>query len=189
MSMHVYKMKSDLNYQALIPRDLERYSTIIGSRGFSEQESLLSRWETLDCFIGDPRLPRGDFLYFTVGTFAFSERIDASLRKLFSSVGELLPLTCDGERYELINILRRIEPVDREIAVPKLLANKWIVGFEKYAFVPNKLHGESIFTIKDEAGALFTVSDHGDVERNFYRRYRELGLEGLNFELVWHQHP
>jgi hypothetical protein len=184
--MNVYRIESDLDYQALIARDLDRYGTIVGSRGFSQQP-LSPRWETLDCFVSEPRLPRGDFLYFTVGTFAFSARIDSLLRKMFGAVAELLPITCEGEPYELVNILRRIEPIDREIAIPKLLANKWIVGFEKYAFVPRKLHGESIFTIEDEAGALFTISDHGDAERDFYRRYRELGLKGLNFELVWRQ--
>jgi len=184
--MDVYRIESDLDYQGLIPRDLDRYGTIVGSRGFSQQP-LSSRWERLDFFVSEPRLPKGDFFYFTVGAFAFSAHIDAVVREMFDAVGELLPITCEGEPYELVNILRRIDPIDREIAIPKLLANKWTVGFEKYAFVPSKLLGESIFTIEEEAGALFTVSDHGDAERDFYRRYRELGLKGLSFELVWRQ--
>lgn len=184
MSMKVYQIKVDSEFQALVPMDLELYISIVTSRGFSGQP-LLSRWKQLNCFVDDPQLRRGDFFGFSAGTFAFAEDVNASLREIFVSVGETVPIIYDAKRYELINVLRRIDPIDRQRAIPKMLDGKWIVGFEKYAFIPRKLHCESIFLIQEEPSSLFTVSDHDYPERDFYRKYVELGLRGINFKLVW----
>jgi hypothetical protein len=96
-----------------------------------------------------------------------------------------LPIVFGEREFYVINVLRRVDPIDHERARLRVLENKWVAGFDEYVFRPDKLVGESLFRIAEKAASIFTVSDEGGEARDFFKRAAALKFGGLRFDLVW----
>ncbi len=178
--MRVCSIVPTPEFQYLYVHDVEQYARVLGSDGFNGRP-LGNVWPEFECYSHNPLLAKGDFFGFTIGAFAMSQRATDLLSDLFLSVGELLPVSMEGERLYVLNITRFSDVLDPSRLVRKTLANKWIVGVERYAFIESTLRAESLFRIREEIGVLLTVTDHPDPKLDLRARSLQHGLLGLDF--------
>lgn len=119
-----------------------------------------------------------------LGKPMISRKAKEVLEPLIYNNAEFLPLTHDvtGEVYYLINVLNTIDAIDYNKAVFEKLSTGLIIGFEKYAFLPNIVEGQIIFkTYLNQRLHSSTVL----VSDEFRNAVLESDLKGFEFVEVW----
>lgn len=144
-------------------------------------EPMAATWAPLPVEVmeGDETLPPSDSP-FLGGIAVLSDRAVDALGDLLEGRVELLPVDFAGpERYWVVNVLRLADVLDRERCVFDYFASGRLMSIDRYAFVPEKLVGETIFKLVDQPKVHEYVTDA------FVDRVQEAGLTGLLFPKVW----
>jgi len=182
--MQVLSIKVDDRYQAISCEDMPGLMTMLGTGSFTGGP-IRERWAAFDFYILDTLRIRGDFLGFTSGTFAFSERVLQGFGSLFEEIGEILPITIDGAPHHVLNVLRVVDALDMRQSEYRTFYQDRIASVDRYVFNPECLREESIFRIPQLRSSLFMVSGQADGRKDFYQRARQGKFEGLLFESLW----
>jgi hypothetical protein len=113
-----------------------------------------------------------------------SRKAKEILEPLICNNVEFLPLIHDitSEVYYLINVLNTVDAINYNKAVLEKLSTGLIIGFEKYAFLANKVEGQIIFkTFLNQRLHSSTVL----VSDEFRNKVLENNLKGFEFVEVW----
>ncbi|AUS09236.1 hypothetical protein C1X05_10660 [Laceyella sacchari] len=115
------------------------------------------------------------------GTLVFSDRAFNELQKFLKDKVEGLPLIHPQKEYYAIHVMNAIDAIDYHHAVIRQLSTGLKVGFERYAFIPEKVKNEHVFRIwlDDRIGSMVFVSDE------FKEAVESKGLVGFQFTEVW----
>ena len=145
-----------------------------------------AEWISPEVYVLKPKLKRGDFLAFEVGTMLFGERAWADLQDLFEMSGEILPVSCDGQHLRLINITECVNVLDQEKSQWRTYADGSRAGISRFAFHSTRFTETPLFKIPETCkGDMLTVEGMKHPDDEFKPRVEKLGLTGLIFEELW----
>ncbi|WP_028399079.1 imm11 family protein [Ectobacillus panaciterrae] len=185
--MKIWELKSDFNgYESIqlvnFDEDFDRYF----DTRFPNPLPLLSNWE--DVYVKtiekEAMRARSDFPHFwvDVGTSVVSEKAKVALQGLVKNSVEFLPLIHDEYQYYAIHVLKIIDAIDYKKAVLKRLSSGFVIGFDKYEFIKERVLNQHIFKVYLNDNIHRTATFVSDV-------FRDLALEseltGANFVEVW----
>jgi len=125
------------------------------------------------------RLPNGDTPGLSSHIPVFNLRAVKALADVLEPNGELLPITCDGERYFLFNITRMVDALDEPHCELKRLDDGRIMTIDRHSFIEERLSGVVVFKLPQRPLGWPYVTD------SFVRRVRAAKLKGFEFRLVW----
>ncbi|WIL44966.1 hypothetical protein QP042_01015 (plasmid) [Bacillus bombysepticus] len=137
----------------------------------------------IECVEGDKKSDCPMF-WGELGTPMISRKAKEILEPLICNNVEFLPLIHDvtSEVYYLINVLNTVDAINYNKAVLEKLSTGLIIGFEKYAFLANKVEGQIIFkTFLNQRLHSSTVL----VSDEFRNIVLENNLKGFEFVEVW----
>jgi len=137
----------------------------------------------IECVEGDKKSDCPMF-WGELGTPLISRKAKEILEPLICNNVEFLPLIHDvtSEVYYLINVLNTVDAINYNKAVLEKLSTGLIIGFEKYAFLANKVEGQIIFkTFLNQRLHSSTVL----VSDEFRNTVLENNLKGFEFVEVW----
>jgi hypothetical protein len=192
--MKVYKIETDDHYQRFVyDGDEERDVSPWGMGGAMLFDGFQkdSSWICPPLRIYDAHKPLGEFFYVGPGCLGCGERALECMRTELELAGQLLPFEADRVRGALLNIDQVVNCLDHE-------ATEWVYGkttglpvrCKKYVFAISHLPESTLFKIPAQVkGTVFTHLGHGDLEDSFIFKVREHKLTGLNFRLVFEDHP
>lgn len=175
--MRIWQLSSDVSkFDSLVPEPPFTYEERHSFDGRCHLKSWTARrFERME---PEKRLELGDAPGFT--RFILSKKALDCLQPLIMNNMEALPLLFDEGEFFLVNVTTVINGIDYEKAVYKTFRDgKKIMLFEKYAFIPSKVIGISLFKIIDEPLRFPFVSDE------FKNKVEENDLKGFKFELAW----
>lgn len=110
----------------------------------------------------------------------FDKNAVNELRDYLEGNAEILPISCEGKKFYIINVTNVMDCIDYEASEYKTFRDGVrIMRFTKYAFLRDKIENVHIFKIKDEPLRSPFVSDA------FRQKILDSNLIGFKFELVW----
>ncbi len=140
------------------------------------------------CYVGEPKIPRGDFAGFSIQCLAV--RVEAferaRLARFFNKyVVELLPLVDedDGTEWYVLNMMHLVNCIDREKS--ELSIAPYRVRLE---FFPQRITQQNVFTPwwpKSFWRKVLCWEQYKDPHSEFKAHVEQFGLTGLEFELLW----
>jgi hypothetical protein len=178
--MTVFELKADANnYEVLALADSQGWGMILDHLG-----GLMGHaWEPPEVEIlrdeEHTNRPRSDFPSLGGVLPVFSRRAVDALRDVLTANGEILPLVCAEGEYFAYNTLKVVDALDEERSAVKRFKDGGVMRVVHHEFLPEKLHGVSVFKIPQ------TIRSRTYVTDEFVRRVREAGLVGFNFIPVW----
>jgi len=125
------------------------------------------------------RLIRGDTPSLSSHIPVFNSKAVNILGDLLEPNGELLPITCDGERLFLFNVTRVVDALDEGNSGLKLFDDGDIMSIEEYSFIEERLLGVVVFKLPQRPLGWPYVTDP------FVERVQAAKLKGFRFRLVW----
>ncbi|MFT4407657.1 imm11 family protein [Bacillus cereus] len=137
----------------------------------------------IECVEGDKKSDCPMF-WGELGTPMISRKAKEILEPLICNNVEFLRLIHDvtSEVYYLINVLNTVDAINYNKAVLEKLSTGLIIGFEKYAFLANKVEGQIIFkTFLNQRLHSSTVL----VSDEFRNTVLENNFKGFEFVEVW----
>jgi hypothetical protein len=152
----------------------------------------INQWKPpTDLRIGEPGVTVPDFISFSF-LLCVRERTWRLIEKILGRCTELLPMQLGDITLYGLNVLNRIDPVDREKSiirydegVPKEYWDR-CYEVEKYHFDITRFNECSVFRMPPGYFPLFTYeTDNPENEHEFKRIVERHGLTGLSFELIW----
>lgn len=178
--MNVFELKADANnYEVLVLADDQVWDMILDRLG----GPMSPTWNTPEVKIlrdeEHENRPRGDFASLGGVLPVFSRRAVEALRDVLDASGEILPLACTEGEYFAYNALKVVDALDEGRSALKRFKDGGVMRVVHHEFLPEKLHGVSIFKIPQ------TVRSRPYVTDDFVGRVREAGLVGFNFVPVW----
>jgi hypothetical protein len=182
--MKVYEVRLDTNkYQRFLPEDQGVWKTKYLKMDCSRK---LPDWVPLPIYVPNPRLKKGNFFHLCPGAFVTENGTTEKLRDILEMAGELLPLSCKGADYTLLNVTECMDCLDHD-------KTAWVFGkatgakidIKRYVFKPERLPESSLFKIPERVAHLFVAEGRFDSEDEFKSRVEQEGLEGLLFAEVW----
>jgi len=137
-------------------------------------------WTAKERFAFVPnRSPKGDTPSYSSHVPAFSVRAARALDDLLRPNGELLPITCEGERYFLLNVTRVVNALDEDNCELERFDDGRIMAIDRYAFIERDLKRVVLFKLVQMPLSWAYVTD------SFVERVQSARLEGFRFRLVW----
>lgn len=146
-----------------------------------------SKWAAPSVYVLHPKLRRGNFFNLCPGTLVLDGQATDVLRDMLEMSGEMLPLSCKGEQFTVLNVTDCVNVLDET-------KTKWVYGkstgarirIERYAFHPGRLTETPLFKIPETCKSeILTFEGLKDPDDEFKPRVERLGLKGLIFEEVW----
>ncbi|PGB01594.1 imm11 family protein [Bacillus toyonensis] len=137
----------------------------------------------IECVEGDKQSDCPMF-WGELGTPMISRKAKEILEPLICNNVEFFPLIHDvtSEVYYLMNVLNTVDAINYNKAVFEKLSTGLIIGFEKYAFLVNRVEGQIIFkTFLNQRLHSSTVL----VSDEFRNTVLENNLKGFEFVEVW----
>jgi hypothetical protein len=174
----------------LIEWDLERFQAYVYDLPDDELSlehhmlfdgrSVLERWEPLPIYSDQTHLDRPDIWYHTATSLpVMSHAVVDALEPFVSEAGELLPLVESGtsETVYMLNILKVTDAIE---------AGAYSRENRSFCpkFIDHRLPEGGFFFLPQSFSKLFCVERYGD-EDTLRRRVENLGLQGMEFALVW----
>ncbi|MBJ8092150.1 imm11 family protein [Bacillus cereus] len=141
----------------------------------------------IECVEGDKQSDKQSdcpMFWGELGTPMISRKAKEILEPLICNNVEFLPLIHDvtSEVYYLINVLNTVDAINYNKAVLEKLSTGLIIGFEKYAFLANRVEGQIIFkTFLNQRLHSSTVL----VSDEFRNTVLENNLKGFEFVELW----
>jgi hypothetical protein len=105
------------------------------------------------------------------------DRMLPSLRPLLESYGELLPVDCE-EPVSLFNATTIIDALDEERSTIARFTDGELLAIERHVFKPDVIANAGIFKLPGRASSIY-------LRETVVRRFGELGLRGVAFDMVW----
>ena len=176
--MNVYILDADVNkYRGIYY--LNEKDVVAFNRRF-DGTSMKRKWTVREKFAFVPRrLPKGDTPGLSSHVPVFSSKAVTILRDFLKPNGELLPISCDGEKYFLFNVTRVVDALDEPKCELKLFSDGEIMDIVRYSFLNEKLIGVDMFKLPQRPLGWVYATDA------FVDRVRAAGLKGFKFRLVW----
>lgn len=187
MSLRVFKIRPDFSFQTFFTSDPNGPDSDAESFELGK-EPLLANWTPPPLFEDTEKRAIGNFAHCWNGGFIVDERTVNSLGHIFRDGCELLPLKRHrGKKHYLLNVLNRIDCLDRE-------RTKWKIGrsgksfgtIEEYQFAPGRFTHSTLFQVPKQV-ALLALTGTEDPQMEFKTSVESLGLTGLKFEEIWSQ--
>lgn len=143
---------------------------------------LINEWVNVKVYTQDgEKYSDNPHLWAGLGILVFSKKATEYLHEFLEENVELLPIEHDKYEYYIIRITKVLDAIDYSKAILKRLKSGLIVGFEKYAFLSDKV-GSNIFKvyINDR-----TYSSGVFVTDRFREYVIKSSLVGFDFVEVW----
>ncbi|WP_162914136.1 imm11 family protein [Taklimakanibacter lacteus] len=105
------------------------------------------------------------------------DRVVPSLLPLLEAYGELLSVDCE-EPVSLFNATTIIAALDEERSAIARFSDGEILAIERHVFKPDVIGNTGIFKLPGRASAIY-------LSETVVRRFGELGLRNLAFDLLW----
>ncbi len=168
-------------YQAVTFRDLSSWQSRLTNYN---AEPLRSVWpDPKTGYVVDPSLPDATFRAFSAGCFVIRENLlaDEALATVFEIAAELLPVTVDGERCLIVNVLAFFNALFPQ-------ATEWEVSpgsgqpgtVRRGCFKAARLGRAPLFKIpQNPSDAIYCAS--GEQMYDFYKAVQNGGYTGLSF--------
>lgn len=125
------------------------------------------------------RLRKGDTPGLSTHIPVFNSKAVEILADFLEPNGELLPITCDGERLFVFNVTRVVDALDEDNSELKLFSDGEIMDVVGFSFFEEKLSGMTVFKIPQLIRMDVFVTDP------FVERVEAAKLKGFKFRLVW----
>ena len=144
--MKVYTLRSDVNkYRGFYYTNED--DVVEFNRRF-DGRSMKNTWTGEEKFaFVTRRLPRGDISGLSSHIPVFNSKAVKALSDFLESNGELLPITCNAERYFVFNVTKVIDALDEDNCELKLFDGGAIMDVETFSFFPERLQGITLFKI------------------------------------------
>ena len=182
--MNIYRLRIDVNkFQSFFLEQEDALS--LDELSFNGNYRLES-WSDPGVYVMHPKLKKGNFLGFgdASGTFIVDAKASDVLADLLEMSGELLPFTCQGEPFHVVNVTEVVNVLDDERT--QWVYEKGSGPVESYVFHENRLTETPLFKIPlGNSIDVFTVEGMKDPDDEFKGRVEQSGLLGLTFEKVW----
>lgn len=175
--MNVYILDADVNnYRGLV---YENDDIVEFNRRF-DGRSLKKVWTGKEKFgFVAPRLPKGDTPGLSSHIPVFNQKAAKALADFVDPSGELLPITCGGEKFFLFNVTRLVSALDETNSDLERFSDGRIMLIRRYAFRTAKLSSVIVFKLPQKPLACAYVTDP------FVQRVKAAGLRGFKFRQVW----
>lgn len=105
------------------------------------------------------------------------ERVLPSLRPLLERYGEILPVSCE-EPVSLFNATTIIDGLDEERSTIARFTDGEVLAIERHVFRPDAVGDAGIFKLPGRSSGIY-------LRETMVRRFGELGLRGVVFDMVW----
>src|SRR5690554_5537489 len=113
--MRVYRIIEDSNRYQSLQIEFEGDTFPLDEFTFDGTPKAAT-WKPPEVFVRRPMLRKGDFARFCSGVLAIKESSLKGVQMHFEMAGELLPLTHEGERFVVLNVLECINVLNQEKA-------------------------------------------------------------------------
>lgn len=107
----------------------------------------------------------------------FRDRMLSSLLPLLERYGDLLPAHCE-EPVSLFNTTTIIDCLDEERSTIARFSDGEMLAIERHVFKPDVIGNAEIFKLPGRASGIY-------LRETVVRRFGELGLRGVAFDMVW----
>jgi len=176
--MEVYTLRADVNkYRGIYYINAD--DIVEFNRRF-DGTPMKETWTGKEQFAYIPdRLRKGDTPGLSTHIPVFGLKAVATLEDFLRPNGELLPMTCDGERLFLFNVTRVVDALDEDNCELERFSSGRIMDVESFSFFQRKLSGIIVFKIPQLI--LMDVF----VTEPFVERVKTAKLKGFKFRLVW----
>jgi hypothetical protein len=105
------------------------------------------------------------------------DRVLPSLRPVLATYGEFLPVDCE-EPVALFNPTVIIDALDEERSTIARFTDGEVLAIERHVFKPDAIGDAGIFKLPGRSSAIY-------LRETMVRRFGELGLRGVAFDMVW----
>jgi hypothetical protein len=176
--MKVHKLDADVNkYRGLYY--INDDDVVEFKRRFNGTQ-MKHAWTAEEQFAFVPaRLPKGDTPGLSTHIPVFSAKAAEILRDFLEPNGELLPITCDGQRFFAFNVTRVVDALDETSSEVVRFSSGRIMEVDRFSFHENRLIGITVFKIPQLVLKDVFVTDP------FVERVMATRLKGFKFRLVW----
>lgn len=169
----------------------KRYQMIGGAEAFVEKylpipvtSPRLQHWTPMTLSVDDSSKTRGDFLFFPLEFFVTSMEVSSIFGPFIDNDVQRLPVSLEGEQDEfclwnIVNFVDVLDPSRTQFKPPPFSSIP-----ARWAFRAEAIVRPMLFRVPQCPGHLLVASEIGDAT-GFYEQYRERGLTGLTFELIW----
>jgi len=176
--MNVYKLDADVNrYRGIY------YTNKDDMIEFHERFNgipMKNSWTSKEQFAFVPRrLRRSDTPGLSTHIPVFNSKAVEILGDLLKPNGELLPITCDGERLYVFNVTRVVDALDEASSEVERFGSGRIMDVVKFSFFQERLQGVTVFKVPQLVLMDVFVTDP------FVERVEAVKLKGFKFRLVW----
>ncbi|MCW1886875.1 hypothetical protein OKA04_19200 [Luteolibacter flavescens] len=187
--MKVFLIRSDHRCYSLLPKDPAFFDKV----GLFDGQPIEGIWSRLDdqerAFqVREPDTTRaGGFHDLVLGCLVYGDAVRMSkVGGILGKSGEVLPGTIEGYGpVFVLNPLASYPCFDLERSNYRKAGTAVVQVFE-HVFLPDEIGDASVFKAQvRKRTSIYTVSDRGDPENDFYHQYQEACLSGLIFEEVW----
>ena len=182
--MNIYKLKSDYeNFYSFVIENTELFSKMPSFSPKFKAKPRLQDWVEphSSFFQSDNYRAKGvnipDITTWLLGNLVLNENAYTALHTHLATMGEFLPVSCEGIKYYIFNALNIItdDAINKE-NTKSIIESGINMGLESLEFIPTKANGQLIFkTNADKLASLYCTD-----------QFKELitthNLKGLNFK-------
>ncbi|MDQ0887907.1 hypothetical protein QFZ81_002995 [Paenibacillus sp. V4I9] len=182
--MKIWLLKSDNEYRSLQLTNFKEDHEKNFKNGFLTDPDLALRWVAPRVYDYESDGISGDFPHFWAGSGipVFSERAINILKEVIACSGDILPLYHPDKQYNVFRVTNTLDAIDYEKSEIEKLITGLTVGFQKYAFIPEKLNNQYIFKVFLNERIYSTATFVTDAFKDIVTK---ADLKGFNFKQVW----
>ncbi len=182
-NVKVYGVAVDVErFQTLIPKDERIWSSgLLAFDGRAKGE-----WRSIDTYVHNPILTRGNFFHLCPGALVFDETAYGALDEALERAGEILPISVEGgENLFLLNVTECVNALDAGSSEWRLSRDGVRLGVKQYAFHASRLPESSLFKVPETVRGDVLAVWRGPEDEGFIEAYRSANLTGLAFTPIW----
>ncbi|WP_336784642.1 imm11 family protein [Paenibacillus sp. MMO-177] len=121
--------------------------------------SPVEKWKEIEMHIYKGKGVACDSLSFVSGKLIWSKKAIDLLQPAIYGRAEVLPLQLEDFPVAAVNVTNIVDAINHEQSVEKTLSSGTFIGYESYAFHPERLQGEFIFKIPQQLSTKVFVTD------------------------------
>jgi hypothetical protein len=165
-------------YQYFLPENPDDYAQFNAAC-----KPLKEIWTAPAVIIYEPFHIKGDFFQPNQACLVLSPRALDIVGDFLATMGEVLPLSYQGETYGFVNILNCYDCLDTE-------KSTWLPGFEEilvkdYSFRQDRLPELVLFKIPQTHVSEILLHAHTTEKHGFKQIVEANKLTGIDFQIIW----
>jgi hypothetical protein len=184
--MNVLRIEVDVNeYQSVYLSDADAWSLDQMTFDCSPR---LDGWDAPEVYVLHPKKKRGDFFGFGegIGTIVITESTRDKLADLLEMSAECLPLRCGNETLYVVNVIECVNALDESRSKRDVYPDGSPARILEFAFHSRRFTETPLFKIPETCKIhILTIEGMKDQDDEFKGRVESLGLQGLEFDLLW----